>query len=114
MEKKDLTGYRFTDSRGVSGTIIAGCEATEAVSEEKGSGLLHFCCGAKVVDGILRGAYHVCYTVTKEEFFADIEGLNKEEKKNADTIAAALREKYYKIPTVFLRLVGEGYLKGER
>lgn len=113
MEQKNLTGYRFRSGK-VEYQVLSGCEGTEIVYEEYGKNEpLYFCCDARIADGRIKGSYAVSYTVTKEEFFAAIEVLSEEDKKNADTIVAALRKKYYNIPTVFLRLVGEAYLKGK-
>ena len=115
MEQKDLIGCRFTYDGKSEYQILSGYEGAEAVCEEYGKDEpLLFCCDAFLVDGKLKSSYCISYTVTKEEFFADIEGLSEELKRNADTIASALREKHYKIPTVFLKLVGEVYLKGAR
>lgn len=112
MEQKNLTGYRFRSGKAEC-QVLSGYEGAEIVYEEYGKNEpLYFCCGAKITDGRLNGSYFVSYTVTKEEFFAEIEALSEENKKNADIIAAALKEKYYKIPIVFLKLVGEAYLEG--
>lgn len=115
MEQKDLTGYKFAYGRETEYQVLSGYEGAEVICEEYGKDEpLLFCCNAFIVDGKLKNSYCVSYTVTKEEFFAAIEGLSEELKRNADTIAAALRKKYYKIPTVFLKLVGEAYLKGAK
>lgn len=112
MERKDLTGYRFTDSNVTAYKVLSGYEGSEAVYEECDKNEpLYFCCDTKIVNGKLNRSYCVSYTVSKEEFFTETENLSEEKKKDADIIADALREKYYKIPTVFLRLVGEAYLK---
>ena len=114
MKRKDLTGHRFVSSNGTECRVLSGCEGTEVLYEEYGKNEpLFFCCDAEIVGDKLKGSYCASYTVAKEEFFAEIEVLSEENKKNADIIAATLRERYYKIPTVFLRLVGEAYLKGE-
>lgn len=113
MERKNLTGCRFTDNSGAEYQVLSGCEGAEIIYEVCGkSEPLLFCCDAEIVDGRLKGSYCVSYTVTKEEFFAAIETLSEDNKINTDAISAALREKYYKIPTVFLRLVSEAYIKG--
>ena len=112
MEQKNLTGYRFRNGK-VEYQVLSGYEGAETVYEEYGKNEpLYFCCDARITDGRLKGSYSVSYTVTKEEFFAKIDTFGEENKKNADTIAAALKEKYYKIPMVFLKLVGEAYLEG--
>lgn len=114
MEQNNLTGYRFRNG-GAEYQVLSGYEGAAVVYEECGKNEpLHFCCDIRITDSKLKGSYSVSYTVTKEEFFADIESLSEEYKKNADTIAAALKEKYYKIPTVFLHLLGDVYLKGKR
>lgn len=115
MKRKNLADYRFVGGRGKECRILRGYEGAEALYEECGENEpLYFCCDAKIVKGRLKGSYCVSYTVTKEEFFDEIEALSEERKKNADSIAATLRKKYYKIPTVFLKLVGEAYLGGEK
>ena len=115
MEQKNLTGYSFKDDIGVYYRVLAGYEGSEIVYEESGKNApLCFCSDAKIVDDKLKASYRVSYTVTKEEFYAEIESFCEEKKKDAAAIASALREKYYKIPTVFLKLVGEVYLKGEK
>ena len=114
MEQKDLTGCRFTYGE-VEYQVLSGYEGAEVICEEYGKDEpLLFCCEAFIAEGKLKSSDCVSYTVTKKEFFADIEALSEESKRNADTIASALREKYYKIPTVFLKLVGEAYLKGAK
>lgn len=113
MERKDLTGYTFTSRDEKKYVITAGCEGRAIAFEPFGqSGSpLHFCCDAKIVQNGLRGSYNVSYTVSKEEFFAEIDTFCEEEKSDAREIATALRYKYYKIPTVFLTLIGEMYLR---
>ena len=114
MERKNLSGCRFTYG-GIEYQVLSGYEGAEVVCEEYGKDEpLLFCCDAFLVDGKLKSSYCVSYTVSLKEFFADIETLSEEAKRNADTIAAALREKYYKMPTVFLKLVGEVCLKGAK
>lgn len=115
MEQKNLTGYSFKGDGGKLYRVLAGCEDSEIVYEECGKNApLCFCSDAKILGDKFKGSYRVSYTVTKEEFFAEIGSFCEVKKKNADTIASALREKYYKIPTVFLKLIGEVYLKGEK
>ena len=112
MKRKDLTGYRFVGSNGTEYRVLSGYEMAEVLYEEYGKNEPSlFCCDAEILGDKLKGSYCASYTVSKEEFFAEIEALSEENKKNADTIAAALKEKYYKIPTVFLYLVGEVGLK---
>ena len=114
MERKDLAGYRFERGRGNLYQIIAGYQYSEIAYERLGENEpLFFCCDAEIVSGKLRGSYCVSYSVTKEEFFTEIESLSKDCKTDADTIASELKEKYYKIPTVFLKLVGEAWMKGD-
>lgn len=116
MKRKDLTGIKFKSTNGKECVILSGYQNSDIVYEECGisDALLNFCCDAQIINNHLKGSYCVSYTVTKEEFFTEIETLSEENKENADTIAAALRKKYYKIPTVFLKLVGEVYLEGVR
>lgn len=113
MERKDLTGYTFTSCDGKTYVITAGCEDGEVAFEEcvQSCSPLHFCCDAKPVQNGLRGAYNVSYTVSKEEFFAVIDAFCEQDKSCSEEIASALRMKYYKIPKVFLNLVGEMYLR---
>ena len=113
MKRKDLTGIKFKSTNGKECAILSGYQNSDIVYEECGilDALLNFCCDAQIINNHLKGSYCVSYTVTKEEFFTEIETLSEENKENADTIAAALRKKYYKIPTVFLKLVGEVYME---
>ena len=113
MNNNDLTGRRFEDKDGTEYVIAAGNEG-EAIAYEdikNPNAPLFFCCDAFVIDNRLRGTYFVSYTVSKAEFFKVIEQFSEQEKACADTIASSLRKKYFKIPTVFLRLVGEMYGK---
>lgn len=114
MERKDLTGCRFVGSNSKEHLILAGCESKEVVFEEcdsEGTTLV-FCCDAKLVDGRLYGTNHTAYAVTKNEFFKTIHRFADVQKSNIDTLTSELRKKYYKIPTAFLKLVSEMYLKG--
>ena len=112
MERKDLAGIKFKSTKGKEFVILSGYKNSEIIYEECNSNTpLLFCCDAKIIDGKLNGSYCVSYTVPKEEFFAVIENLTEEKKKDADAIACALREKYYKIPTVFLKLVVQAYIQ---
>lgn len=114
MERKDLAGYRFKGGSVVLYQIIAGYQNSEVAYEKLDKNEpLFFCCDAEIVSGKLKGSYCVSYSVTKEEFFTEIESLSKDCKTDADTIASELKEKYYKIPTVFLKLVGEAWMKGD-
>lgn len=115
MERKDLTGRRFIGSNSKEHLILAGCESKEVVFEECDSvdTILEFCCDAKLVDGKLYGTNHTAYAVTKNEFFKTIHSIAEESKADIDTLTSELRKKYYKIPTAFLNLVGEAYLKGD-
>lgn len=109
MEQKDLTGKRFTDSTGISFVVLAGYEGKEIVFDEtSGESPLGFCCDSVIKDGKLHCSYRATYTVTKKEFFAVIEKSNI---KYAETIVSELKNTYYKIPTVFLELVAQTYLK---
>ena len=115
MKRKDLTGYRFTDSNDIRHVIIAGYEGGEIAFKVCGKpeSALNFCCDASVVNGKLSGSYQVSYTVSEKEFFAVVDNLNKD-KLTPGKIASELKHTYYKIPTVFLNLVGETYLKGRK
>ena len=112
MERKDLVGYRFEGGSDDLYQVIAGYQHSEVVYEKLGNNEpLFFCCDAEIVSGKLKGSYCVSYSVTKEEFFAEIESLSGECKTDADTMASELKEKYYKIPIVFLKIVGIMWLK---
>lgn len=108
MTRKDLTGSTFFDKNGVEYVVTAGCENSEIAFAEKtnGNAPLWFCCDARILNSRLYGSYKVSYTVSKAEFFNNIQ-INT----SAEETAVCLKEKYYKIPTVFLRLVAEMYLK---
>ena len=113
MNNNDLTGRRFEDKDGTEYVIAAGKEG-EAIAYEdikSPNAPLYFCCDAFVTDNRLCGTYFVNYTVSKAEFFKVIEQFNEQEKMSVETIVSALRRKYFKIPTVFLYLVGEMYRK---
>lgn len=111
MKRKDLSGYIFKGKDVTNYIVTAGYEDGEVAFEEVDNpqSTLHFCCDATVTDGKLKGSYQVSYTVSKEELFKTID--NFYENRNTDEIAKALKSKYYKIPIVFLKLVGEAYLK---
>lgn len=113
MNGKNLTGSIFKSRDGKEYIITAGKEKGEIAFEEIGNtdATLNFCCDALIFDGRLKGTYFVNYTVSKKEFFESIDGFSQKEKINAETIASALKRKYYKIPTVFLKLVGEMYVR---
>lgn len=113
MNNNDLTGRRFKDKDGTEYVIAAGNEG-EAIAYEdikNPDAPIYFCCDAFVTDNRLRGTYFVSYTVSKAEFFKVIEQLSEQEKTCVETIISALQKKYFKIPTLFLRLIGEVYMK---
>lgn len=111
MKNSNLTGHTFEDKYGKIYVIIAGNDggviAYENIKAPESS--LLFCCDAFVKDGKLHGSYFVNYTVSKTEFFKVIEEFSEQEKSCTETITFALRKKYYKIPTIFLKLVCEAW-----
>lgn len=113
MQQKNLTGYIFKGSSNIDYVVLSGYEGNGIVFEQIDieNSPLQFCLDAYLSSGKMKGSYFVSYTVSKKEFFSEIESFTEENKKDADTIASALKEKYYKIPTVFLKLVGEAWLK---
>lgn len=113
MKRKDLTGIKFKSTNGKEYVIISGYQNSEIVYEEFGisDALLNFCCDAQIINNHLKGSYCVNYTITKEEFFAVIDTLDDKNKGDINTITSALRERFYKIPTVFLKLIVQAYLK---
>lgn len=113
MNNNDLTGRRFKDKDGTEYVVAAGNEGDVIAYEDikNPNAPLYFCCDAFVTDNRLRGTYFVNYTVTKEEFFKVIEQFSEQEKMSVETIVSASRKKYFKIPTLFLRLIGEVYMK---
>lgn len=112
METNDLKGQTF-EKDGKQYVICAGKEGGEIAFEEAGNAeaVLRFCCDAELSGDRLFGTYFVTYMVTKNTFFQKIDALSKARKADADTIASALKDTYYRIPRVFLRLVGEMYLQ---
>ncbi len=111
MEKKDLTGIKFKSTNEKEYVILSGYQNSEIVYEECNTEQpLLFCCDARVVNGRLIGAYFVSYTVTKKEFFDVIDKFDNEQKNDINSIASALRRKYYKIPMVFLKLVANAWI----
>ena len=113
MERKDLTGIRFKSTNGKDYVILSGYQKGEIIYEECGNpnAPLNFCCDAQIINNHLKGSYCVNYTITKEEFFAVIDILDDKNKGYINTITSALRERFYKIPTVFLKLIVQAYLK---
>lgn len=111
MKNSNLTGHTFEDKYGKVYVIIAGNEGGAIAYEDVNSTNAHllFCCDAFVTDNRLHGTYFVNYTVSKNEFFKVIEEFSEQEKESVESIVFALRERYYKIPTVFLKLVGEAW-----
>lgn len=113
MKRKDLTGLKVKGANEREYIILLGSENSEAVYGECEStdAPLNFCCDTKIINGRLKATYCVSYTVNKEEFFDSIDSLENKCLSNIDSIAAALRKKYYKIPTAFLKLVAQVYFK---
>ncbi|MDD6807609.1 MAG: hypothetical protein PUD72_04065 [Oscillospiraceae bacterium] len=113
MIKNDLTGRKFEGKDSTEYVVVAGKEGDVIAYEEtlNPNASLCFCCDAFVNNNRLCGTYFVSYTVSKVEFFKEIDMFSEDEKMCAENIALALRKKYYKIPTVFLTLVGEAYLR---
>lgn len=111
MKNSNLTGCTFEDKYGKEYVIIAGNEggaiAYENIKAPESS--LLFCCDAFVTNNKLNGTYFVSYTVSKTEFFKVVEEFSEQEKSSTETITFALRKKYYKIPTIFLKLVSESW-----
>lgn len=112
METNDLKGQSFKKD-GKRYVICAGKAGGEIAFAEAGNteAVLRFCCDAELSGDCLFGTYFVTYMVTKNTFFNKIDALFKDRKTDADTIASALKSDYYRIPRLFLRLVGEMYLQ---
>lgn len=108
MNRNDLTGRTFSGKNGIEYVVVAGCENGEIAFVEKSNRdtPLFFCCDARIEHNRLYGSYKVSYTVSKAEFFNAIDS-----KESIDEAVIQLKEKFYKIPTVFLKLVAEMYLK---
>lgn len=113
MKRKDLTRVKFKGADGKEYIILSGQQNSEIVYEESGisDAFLNFCCDAQIINNHLKGSYCVNYTITKEEFFAVIDILDDKKKGDINTITSELRERFYKIPTVFLKLIVQVYLK---
>ena len=112
METNNLKGQTF-EKDGKRYVICAGKAGGEIAFAEAGNteAVLRFCCDAELSGDCLFGTYFVTYMVTKNTFFNKIDALSKDRKTDADTIASALKSDYFRIPRVFLRLVGEMYLQ---
>lgn len=112
METNDLKGQTF-EKDGKRYVICAGKAGGEIAFAEAGNteAVLRFCCDAELSGDCLFGTYFVAYMVTKNTFFNKIDALSKDRKTDADTIASALKSDYFRIPRMFLRLVGEMYLQ---
>ena len=100
--KKNLIGRIFTGTNNKEYIVLSGYEDQEIAFVEKDNPneQLYFCCDAKIENGGLYSSYKVSYTVNKNEFFSVIDEENP---------LNSLKQKYYKIPTVFLNLVVEVY-----
>lgn len=101
--KNDLTKQTFKNSDGTEYVVLAGYENSEIVFVEKDNpdAELYFACDAKIGNSRLYSSYKVSYTLTKIEFFNVIKGVNPLDE---------LKRQYYKIPTVFLKLIINLYL----
>lgn len=112
METNDLKGRTF-EKDGKQYVICAGKAGGEIAFEEAETegAVLQFCCDAELSENRLFGTYFVTYTVTKNTFFKKIDAFSNAQKTDADAIASGLKSTYYRIPRVFLRLVGEMYLQ---
>ena len=102
--KKDLSGTIFTGTNNKEYIVLAGYENQEIafVKKDNPNGTLYFCCDSIIENDRLYSSYKVSYTVNKAEFFSVIDGTDP---------LNSLKEKYYKIPKVFLKLVVKMYLK---
>lgn len=112
METNDLKGQTF-EKDGKRYVVCAGKAGGEIAFAEAGNteAVLRFCCDARISENRLFGTYFVTYMVTKSTFFKKINTFSNAQKTDADTIASVLKDTYYRIPRVFLRLVGEMYLQ---
>ena len=112
METNDLKGQTF-EKDGKRYVICAGKAGGEIAFAEAGNteAVLRFCCDAELSGDCLFGTYFVTYMVTKNTFFNKMDALSKDRKTDAETIASALKSDYFRIPRMFLRLVGEMYLQ---
>lgn len=108
MKENSLKGKHLTGKNGTEYIIEAGRENGAVAFREAANAeaALQFCCEAKIKHGKLHGVYVVSYTVSKSEFFSVLHG-----EKTEETVIDALQRTYYKIPTVFLKLVSEMYLQ---
>lgn len=104
MKKNDLTNKTFKNLDGTEYVVLAGYENGEIVFVEKDNpnAELYFACDAKIENSRLYSSYKVSYTLTKNEFFSAIKGINTLDE---------LKRQYYKIPTVFLKLIINLYLR---
>ena len=106
MKKNDLTNKTFKNSDGTEYVVLAGYEDSEIVFVEKANldAELYFACDTKIENSRLYSSYKVSYTVTKDEFFSAIVGIDP---------LAELKQKYYKIPTTFLKLIVDLYWRNK-
>ena len=102
--KKNLTGTIFTGVNNKEYIVLAGYENQEIAFVEKDNQnkTVYFGCNARIENGRLYSSYKVSYTVNKNEFLSAIDETDP---------LNSLKEKYYKIPKVFLTLVVEVYFK---
>ena len=106
MKKNDLSNKTFIGSDGTEYVVLAGYEDSEIMFVEKTNpnAELHFACDAKIENSRLYSSYKVSYTVTKDEFFSVIKGINPLNE---------LKITYYKIPAVFLKLIVDLYWRNK-
>ena len=100
--KNNLTGTTFKSPYNTEYIVLAGYENDSIVFAEKDNidAPLWFACDAKIENSRLYSSYKVSYTVSKHEFF---NGFDSTDPVNS------LKKKYYKIPTIFLKLIIELY-----
>lgn len=69
---------------------------------------LFFCCEARLSEKGLKGSHFVSYAVSRQEFLSQAEkAFDGCERVGEQEVIAKLREKYYKIPKVFLSLIAQ-------
>ena len=105
--KNDLTNQTFKNSDGTEYVVLAGYENGEIVFVEKTNpdAELYFACDAKIENSRLYSSYKVSYTVTMDELFRAIMGIDPLNE---------LKQKYYIIPKVFTKLIVSIFDKGDK
>ena len=96
--KNNLTGTTFKGPYNTEYIVLAGYENDSIVFAEKDNidAPLWFACDVKIKSKRLYSSYKVSYTVSKHEFFNEIDSTDP---------VNSLKKKYYKIPHEFLELV---------